>query len=69
MYERGHDEQVAAGVEDVAELLRGVDDGGAAVAQDARLLHTKVLVPWRGKYVRQARYSLDVRCLVKNPFK
>ena len=30
----GHDEQVAAGVEDVLELVGGVDDGGHAVSED-----------------------------------
>ena len=30
----GHDEQVAAGVEDVLELMGGVDDGGHAVSED-----------------------------------
>ena len=30
----GHDEEVATGVEDVLELMGGVDDGGHAVAKD-----------------------------------
>ncbi len=28
-------------MEDIAELVGGVDDRGAAVAEDARLLHTQ----------------------------
>ena len=30
----GHYQQVAAGLEDILELVRGVDDGGHAVSDD-----------------------------------
>ena len=32
LHDGGHDQQVAAGVEDVLELVGGVDDGGHAVS-------------------------------------